>query len=188
VCEAFLNSVPAAAAAAAAANLPTGKTLVPVEGSAQVSRSNETNLGNYVCEAFPNPFLLLLLLLLMLLPQICLQAKPWWPWKVVHRCHAATTQTMTTTYARHLLTRHLLLLLPAGKTLVPLEGSAQVSRSNETNLGNYVCEAFLNSVPAAVTAQTGNISICLMVAGGIRSGIEVSMLPMDCIPRIGWWP
>ncbi|KAF6254137.1 Metallo-dependent phosphatase-like protein [Scenedesmus sp. NREL 46B-D3] len=60
----------------------------------------------------------------------------------------------------------------AGKTLVPLEGSAQVLRSNETNLGNYVCEAFLNSVPAAVAAQTGNVSICLMVAGGIRSGIE----------------
>jgi hypothetical protein len=57
--------------------------------------------------------------------------------------------------------------------LVPLEGSLQVSRRNETNLGNYVCEAFLNSVPAAVTAQTGNISICLMVAEGIRTGIEV---------------
>lgn len=68
---------------------------------------------------------------------------------------------------------HAALLLPAGKTLVPLEGSAQVLRSNETNLGNYVCEAFLNSVPAAVAAQTGNVSICLMVAGGIRSGIEV---------------
>jgi hypothetical protein len=42
----------------------------------------------------------------------------------------------------------------------------------------------LNSVPAAVTAQTGNISICLMVAGGIRSGIEVSrQFQMPCIPR-----
>uniref|UniRef100_A0A383W8U0 5'-Nucleotidase C-terminal domain-containing protein n=1 Tax=Tetradesmus obliquus TaxID=3088 RepID=A0A383W8U0_TETOB len=60
----------------------------------------------------------------------------------------------------------------AGKTLVPLEGAPQISRSNETNLGNYVCEAFLKSVPAAVAAQTGNISICLMVAGGIRTGIE----------------
>jgi hypothetical protein len=68
----------------------------------------------------------------------------------------------------------LLLLLLAGKTLVRLEGNAQVSRSNETNLGNYVCEAFLKSVPAAVTAQTGSISICLMVAGGIRTGIDVS--------------
>lgn len=60
----------------------------------------------------------------------------------------------------------------AGKTLVPLEGNPQIARSNETNLGNYVCEAFLKSVPAAVTAQAGNISICLMVAGGIRTGIE----------------
>lgn len=58
---------------------------------------------------------------------------------------------------------------------MPLEGSAQISRSNETNLGNYVCEAFLKSVPAAVAAQTGNISICLMVAGGIRTGVEVSI-------------
>jgi hypothetical protein len=57
---------------------------------------------------------------------------------------------------------------------VPLEGDASVSRTNETNLGNYVCGALLRSVPAAVANETGGpVSICLMNAGAIRTGYKV---------------
>lgn len=67
-----------------------------------------------------------------------------------------------------------LLLPPAGKTLVPLEGDSSISRVNETNLGNYVCDAFLRSVPQAVAAKAGgNVTICFMNAGGIRTGYKV---------------
>jgi hypothetical protein len=93
--------------------------------------------------------------------------------------HAAYFSGHTSAAAAMHIIPLLLLLLLTGKTLVPLEGNPQIARSNETNLGNYVCEAFLKSVPAAVTAQAGNISICLMVAGGIRTGIEVSKCKHD---------
>lgn len=68
----------------------------------------------------------------------------------------------------------------AGKTLVPLEGDASISRVNETNLGNYVCDAFLRSVPQAVAAKAagGKVTICLMNAGGIRSGFKVNAEPV----------
>lgn len=66
-------------------------------------------------------------------------------------------------------------LCDAGKTLVPLEGDASISRVNETNLGNYVCDAFLRSVPNAVAAKApgGNVTICMFNAGGIRTGYKV---------------
>lgn len=58
---------------------------------------------------------------------------------------------------------------------MPLEGDASVSRVNETNLGNYVCDAFLRSVTKAVAAKAGgNVTICLMNAGGIRTGYKVN--------------
>lgn len=63
----------------------------------------------------------------------------------------------------------------AGRALVPLEGAFAVTRSNETNLGDYVCDSFLRAVPSSVTAKTGKINICLMVAGGIRLGVNVSI-------------
>lgn len=62
----------------------------------------------------------------------------------------------------------------AGSTQVPLEGDPSISRKNETNLGSYVCDAFLRAVPESVQHKTGNITVCLMVSGGIRSGIAVS--------------
>lgn len=64
----------------------------------------------------------------------------------------------------------------AGKTLVPLEGDASSSRVNETNLGNYVCDAFLRSVPKAVAAKApgGNVTICMFNAGGIRTGYKLT--------------
>lgn len=69
----------------------------------------------------------------------------------------------------------------AGKTLVPLEGDASISRTNETNLGNYVCDAFLRSVPKAVAQKAGgNVTICLMNAGGIRSGYKVGRGRVGC--------
>lgn len=62
----------------------------------------------------------------------------------------------------------------AGKTLVPLEGDASISRVNETNLGNYICDAFLRSVPKAVAAKAASSgTVCLMNAGGIRTGYKV---------------
>lgn len=66
-------------------------------------------------------------------------------------------------------------LLAAGKTLVPLEGDASISRVNETNLGNYVCDVFLRSVPKTVAAKApgGNVTICMFNAGGIRTGYKV---------------
>eukprot|EP00878_Enallax_costatus_P025591 GHUV01027395.1.p1 GENE.GHUV01027395.1~~GHUV01027395.1.p1 ORF type:complete len:465 (+),score=71.79 GHUV01027395.1:551-1945(+) len=62
----------------------------------------------------------------------------------------------------------------AGSTEMPLVGDASVSRKNETNLGSYICDAFLRAVPQAVIRQTGEVTICLMVSGGIRTGISVS--------------
>jgi hypothetical protein len=77
-------------------------------------------------------------------------------------------------------TRNVSACAPAGKTLVPLEGDAAISRANETNLGNYVCDAFLRSVPQAVAAKAagGKVTICLMNAGGIRSGFKVNADPV----------
>lgn len=57
---------------------------------------------------------------------------------------------------------------------MPLEGDASISRVNETNLGSYVCDAFIRSVPRAVAAKAGgNVTICLVNAGGIRTGYKV---------------
>jgi hypothetical protein len=76
-------------------------------------------------------------------------------------------------------------LRAAGKTLVPLEGDASISRVNETNLGNYVCDAFLRSVPKAVAAKApgGNVTICMFNAGGIRTGYKVCV----CSYRASTW-
>lgn len=74
----------------------------------------------------------------------------------------------------------------AGKTLVPLEGDASISRVNETNLGNYICDAFLRSVPKAVAAKAGSTPIvCLMNAGGIRTGYKVRSGPGPTCAGLG---
>lgn len=63
----------------------------------------------------------------------------------------------------------------AGRTLVPLPGPMPLTRSNETALGNYVCDAALRSVPGGLADKDeGPVSICLINAGAIRTGIDVS--------------
>jgi hypothetical protein len=69
---------------------------------------------------------------------------------------------------------------------VPLEGDASISRVNETNLGNYVCDAFLRSVTKAVAAKAGgNVTICFMNAGGIRTGYKVCAIDSLRQPTCG---
>ncbi|MGL5133621.1 MAG: bifunctional metallophosphatase/5'-nucleotidase, partial [Planktothrix sp.] len=65
-----------------------------------------------------------------------------------------------------------------GKTLTPLEGSRDLVRTQETNLGNLITDAMLNKL------RPDGAQIALLNAGGIRSSIPTGNISVSQVIEV----